>query len=126
MESEGVLDCAAEISMGCLWYCFAELIQNDLDFVEEHWNTYRNRKSSHETTPGRPDSLFFLAEHHGSRVPQEEIDYVMQHVVYSNSRNEYQEYFDYIIATLGLNKPTNWEEADNLYRQLIVIAENGT
>ena len=35
MESEGVLDCAAEISIECLWYCFAELVQNDLDFVKK-------------------------------------------------------------------------------------------
>ena len=130
MESEGMLDCAAEISMECLWYCFAELIQKDLDFVKEHWNCHRIRKSRHDTRSGRPDSLFFLPEHHGainllSMVPQEEIDYVSQHVVYRNSRNEYQEYFDYVMATLGLNRPTKWEEADNLYCQLMEIAENG-
>ena len=75
MESEGMLDCAAEISMECLWYCFAELIQKDLDFVKEHWNCHRIRKSRHDTRSGRPDSLFFLPEHHcainlSSMVPQ--------------------------------------------------------
>ena len=35
MESERVLDCAAEISIECFWYCFAELVQNDLDFVKK-------------------------------------------------------------------------------------------
>ena len=24
----------------CLWFCFAELIQQDLDFVKIHWNTH--------------------------------------------------------------------------------------
>ncbi len=57
MESEGVLDCASEISMECLWYCFAELIQKDMGFVKEHWNSHRIRKSRHETTAGRQDSL---------------------------------------------------------------------
>jgi hypothetical protein len=28
MESEGVLDCGSEISMECLWYCYAELIKS--------------------------------------------------------------------------------------------------
>ncbi len=130
MESEGALDCASEISMECLWYCFAELIQKDMDFVKEHWNSHRIRKSRHETTAGRPDSLFFLPEHHGvtnllNAVPQEEIDFVSEHVVYTNSTNEYQEYFDYVMTTLGLNKPTTWEEAGNLYRQLLTTAENG-
>jgi hypothetical protein len=127
-ESEGMLDCAAKISMECLWYCFAELIQKDLDFVKEHWNCHRIRKSWHDTRSGRPDSLFFLPEHGAinllSMVPQEGIDYVSQHVVYRNSRNECQEYLDYVMATLRLNRPTKWE-ADNLYCQLMAIAENG-
>jgi hypothetical protein len=40
--------------------------------------------------------------------------------------NEFQEYFDYVMTTMGLNKPTRWEEAGTLYRQLMNTAENGT
>ena len=65
MESEGALDCASEISMECLWYCFAELIQKDMDFVIMDFVMDFVRKSKHETTAGRPDSPFFLPEHHG-------------------------------------------------------------
>ena len=42
--------------MECLWYCFAPVIQKDLDIVKEHWNS--------RTVPGRPDSLFYLPEFH--------------------------------------------------------------
>ena len=35
----------------CLWFCFAELIQQDLDFVKIHWNTHYIRQSRHDTVP---------------------------------------------------------------------------
>lgn len=46
----------------CLWFCFAGLLQNDLDKVREHWNTHRIRQSRCDTIPGRPDALFYLPE----------------------------------------------------------------
>ena len=35
-----------EVEMECLWYCFSGVIQQDLDFVIEHWNTHTIRPSS--------------------------------------------------------------------------------
>lgn len=46
----------------CIWFCFNELLQHDLDFVVLHWNTHYIRQSRHDTNktmPGRPDELFF-------------------------------------------------------------------
>ena len=51
----------------CLWFCFAELIQQDLDFVKIHWNTHYIHQSRHDTVPGKPDELYFLPE---TLVPQ--------------------------------------------------------
>ncbi|XP_044180748.1 uncharacterized protein LOC122961932 [Acropora millepora] len=82
LESEGVLDSTSELRMECLWYCYAAILQNDLNIVKEHWNSHRIRKSRHNTVSGRPDSLFYLPEHHGAvenlllKVPQSEVDYV--------------------------------------------------
>lgn len=82
LESEGVLDSSSELRMECHWYCYASILQNDLNIVIEHWNSYRIRKSRHNTVSGRPDSLFYLPEHHGAvgnlllKIPQSEIDYV--------------------------------------------------
>ena len=36
LEFEGVLDSSSKLSMECLWYCFAPVIQKDLDIVQEH------------------------------------------------------------------------------------------
>ena len=45
----GDLNTGDALQKDCLWFCFAELLQEDLDAVKEHWNTHRIRKSV-ETT----------------------------------------------------------------------------
>ena len=52
LELEGVLYSSSELSMECLWNCFAPVIQNDPDIVKEHRNSHRIRKSRHKTVPG--------------------------------------------------------------------------
>ena len=131
LESEGVLDSTSELRMECLWYCYATVLPNDLNILKEHWNSHRIRKSRHNTVSGRPDSLFYLPEHHGAvenlllKVPQSEVDYVSEHIVNMNNGSEYQDYFEYVRRSLGSNLPSDWQEADQLYRKLIAVAENG-
>ena len=55
----------SEVQIECLWFCFAELIQQDLDFVKNHWNTHTIRASSRNTIPGKPDELFLLPKNKG-------------------------------------------------------------
>ncbi|CAH3142456.1 unnamed protein product [Pocillopora meandrina] len=43
LELEGVLYSSSELSMECLWNCFAPVIQKDPDIVKEHWNSHRIR-----------------------------------------------------------------------------------
>ena len=129
----GIIDLTSELCKECLWYCFAGVLQQDLNILKEHWNTHHIRKSRHNTVAGRPDSLFYLPECHGGtpnlllEVSQQEIDYVSDHIVQVSYANEYQEYFDYAIRMLKLFGcfPNNWKEAYALYCKLMDIAENG-
>lgn len=131
LESEGVIDSSSTLHMECLWYCFAQILQNDLNIVKEHWNSHRIRKSRHNTVSGRPDCLFFLPEHYGAmgnlllKVPQPELDYVSEHIVKTDNYNEFQEYFEYARRFLEIDFPNDWREADTLYRKLVSVAENG-
>ena len=59
------------------------------------------------------------------KVPQSEVDYVSEHIVNMNNGSEYQDYFEYARRSLGINLPSDWQEADQLYRKLIAVAENG-
>lgn len=86
MESAGEIDLTSEMSKACLWYCFHGLLQQECDFIKEHWNTHYIRKSRHETVSGRPDSLFFLPEVHHSEdmikpVSSNDIEYVKNHLL---------------------------------------------
>ena len=57
-----------ELQMECLWYCFSDLLQPELDDITEHWNTMQYiRKSRNETVPGRPNELYFLPELHSAQ-----------------------------------------------------------
>lgn len=51
----------------CLWFCFAELIQNDLDKTLERWNTHKIRKSRNDTISERANALYFLPQKHGGK-----------------------------------------------------------
>lgn len=118
--------------MECLWFCFSRVLQEDLTSVKEAWNTHVIRKSRHDTVAGRPDSLFFLPEHHGARtdllmeVSSDEICYIAENIIENNYVNEYQEYFEYARDALHIDPPQNWQEAYQLYHLLMDTAENVT
>ena len=72
--------------MECLWYCFHQLLQAELDRVKDHWNTHRIRKSRHDTVPGRPDSLYFLPQLHGVidclfEIPGAQVEFGLENIV---------------------------------------------
>lgn len=126
------LDLTSELEVECLWFCFAEILQKVLSELKEHWNTHYIRGSRHDTVRGRPDSLYHLPELHGGSdqyilpVLEAEIRYARLHIVESEENNIYQEYFNYVLATCHLKKPTTWIEALQLYDALLHFANNGS
>ena len=48
-----------------LWFCFSDVIQDDLDYVKEQWNTHRIRDSKQDTIPGIPNDLYNFPEKNG-------------------------------------------------------------
>lgn len=115
----------------CLWFCFAELLQEDLDTVKEHWNTHRIRKSRHDTIPGVPDVLYYLPEGRGGdsnlllSVPDNKINYVENHLIEREEDNEHFDYFRYVMDSLELVKPVHWREALYLYHKLVSVSVSG-
>ena len=62
LHESDILNLTNEIHMETLWYCFADLLQADLNKVKEYWNSHRIRKSRHGSTSGVPDMMYFLPE----------------------------------------------------------------
>ena len=65
MSDRGILNLGNVIHMEALWFCFAQLLQQDLDFFSLYWNTHYIRPSRHETIAGQPDELSFNRESRG-------------------------------------------------------------
>ena len=113
--------------MECFWFCFAELIQQDLDFVKNHWNTHTIRTSSRNTIPGKPDELFLFPKNKGGEhrlhpVTLEEIEVVAENLLqFDEEVNWFQDYFHYLFTNINIRRPTSWMDALNLYRELMQI-----
>ena len=78
-----------------LWYCFHELVQEDLTYT--HWNSHYICKSRFDTISGRPNELYFLPECSVSRnykqpVTDEQFTDMSQYCHDYNEENFYQEY----------------------------------
>lgn len=131
LEERGTFNRASELESECLWFCFAPLLQADIDQLKEHWNTHYIRKSRHDTVSGRPDSLYFLPESNGGvpnlllPVPDHEMQYARLHIVDNVEQNNFQEYFHYLMSTCALTTPENWRDGLNLYHTLLDYANNG-
>ena len=89
----------------CLWFCFAELIQQDLDFVKIHWNTHFIGQSRRDTVPRKPDELYFLPENFGASdllqpVSPEKLDEARMKYKTTDSTNDFQEYFNHFFVSV--------------------------
>ena len=132
LEFQSILDLSSEIHKEALWYCFANVLRRDFDFVKHHWNTHRIRKSRHNTVAGRPDSLYFLPTLHGGEnnlkkeISKREQIYISTNIVQIDESNDYQEYFDYVRNQLSFEAPDDWESALSLFKELVQIADHGT
>ena len=65
LHASDILDLTSDLHKEAIWFCFADLLQTDLDKVKEYWNSHRIRKSKHATVSGAPNMMFFLPEDFG-------------------------------------------------------------
>lgn len=65
LHKSGILDLTSDIHREALWFCFADVLQDDLDKVKDYWNSHCIRKSKHATVSGVPDMMYFLPEEFG-------------------------------------------------------------
>lgn len=125
---DGILVCGRVLHDECLWFCFSDIIQQDLDFVRLHWNTHRIRPSRFDTVPGKPDELFFPAEEFGGVDQLQPVSDTKMGELLSQSdnavvKNDYQDYFEHVLVLQGLEKPRNWRDALSLFNYLLSVAE---
>lgn len=121
MCESGVVELGNVFHMECLWFCFSQLIQNELDKVRDHWNSHYIRRSRHDTVAGVPDILYYLPEDSGAvdclvPVSQAKIKEVEPQCHMEDREDDHKEYFEYIMAIKGWNYPLNERDAFDLFQ----------
>ena len=112
-----------------MWYCFANLLQEDLTSVKRNWNSHYIRKSRFDTVAGRPDELYFLPECNGAQnyakqVTDAQFQDMSQYCHEYMEENVIQEYYCTIGNELGMSQPTHWRRALEMYHILRGIAQS--
>ena len=125
----GHLNTSSDLEKECLWYCFANLLQQDLTAVKQHWNSHYIRKSRFDTVAGRPNELYFLPECTGAQDYAEDVtdakfQDMSQYCHGYEEESVIQEYFHTIGDELGLSQPAHWRQALAMYHNLCEIAQN--
>ncbi len=129
MVTSNLLNIGNEFHMECLWFCYAHIIQADLDDVVEHWNSHYIRKSRHGTISGIPDILYSLPHYHGKTDCLFPVSSAQVEAMETNCQldeqveNIYQEYFETVLTEIELEVPSNEEEALNLFQILINLQD---
>ena len=66
MVDYGHLDLGNALHMVILWFCYARVIQVDLNKVRDHWcNSHKITKSGYYAINGVPDVMYRLQEYYG-------------------------------------------------------------
>ena len=131
MIERGMLNTASRLQMECLWFAFSGILKHELDGIRAHWNSHYIRRSRHDTIAGKPDVLYYLPETVGALnlikpVTEAQLQDMTQHCeeAQEDVDNVYQEYFKYVTDNeLRVPLPSSWDDAFQLYQQLLAIAE---
>ena len=108
MVESNVLRLGNNLHMECLWFCFANLVQADLDKVKEQWNGHYIRKSRFYTIAGIPDILYFLPESVGKSdclipVSNQQIQAMEVNCELDEpAENLYLDYFEHVLTEMDL------------------------
>ena len=107
------------MSMQCLWFCFKNILQADLDMVKDNWNSYYIRGSHYNTVPGRPNELYYIPEIASFQeckcaVSEEQLDNMDNYNELQDDNSIFDEYFRYVLESQKLLPPSTLQLYNNL------------
>ena len=131
MASRNIFDSTDTFQVKALRFSFPGLLQEELNIVMEHWNTYSIRKNRFGTVSGCPDALYYLSESFGGtpnlmqNVPDQELQYSWEYLIIHEEENVYFEYFKYVMNESNLSYPSSREETLTLYQSFVEANSTG-
>lgn len=126
MVEYGYLHLGNVLHMECLWFCFAKVLQEDLNQVRDHWNSHKITKSGYSTVNGVPDVMYYLPEYHGMEeclvpVSEQQVGELDNNCESDPEDSTYSEYFEYVLQTEGWAYPGDKDEALKLFQNIIAL-----
>jgi len=130
LHESDILDLSSEIHREAVWFCFADLLESELEKMKDYWNTHRIRKSKYAAVAGSPDIMYFLPEEYGQTDCL--FQFSSQKLVEMKSKLEsaleqddpiWEEYFIYVMDRNGLSPPATVQEAGALFQSLVTYAK---
>eukprot|EP00794_Sanderia_malayensis_P012615 gene12615-13904_t len=114
------------LHMECLWFCFATILQHDLNKVKDHWNAHRISKSGYGNAHGLPDIMYYLPEYYSSHdcmieVEEDKLNQFEEHEEQEDDENPYTEHFEYLIDQLQLDIPTDEQSALQMFQRIVSL-----
>ena len=116
-----------------IWFCFADLLENDLGNVREYWNSQWMRKSKHATVYGVPNMMYFQPEDFGHSdcsfpvSPHKMIEMENRFEEFDGEDDDtnpvFCKYFQYVMGKNSLNHPTRILEGGILFERLVKFAK---
>ena len=129
LHESDILDLSSEIHREALWFCFADVLQDDLEKVKDYWNSHRIRKSKHATVSGVPDMMYFLPEEFG-RIDclfpvtgkLREMEQKLQELDESDDIDPiWEEYFLYVMEKMAFHTQHRFCRQETFFRSLLSL-----
>ena len=118
-----------DLQKACAWYCFSDLIQEELDLCREQWNSHCIRKSNVSQVHGRPDHLYFFPAGNfhgvGYEVVKADFDEMVEYAsTWREDEDEdvYKGYFGYVSSQLDIHKGSDFFTEKSIFERLITFA----
>lgn len=110
----------------CIWFCFVELIQYDLDFVKFYWNIYYIWYLRYEIVFGKLEEFYYFLEIFGVLnylylVFFEKLDEVRLKCKVIDFNNDFQQYLNYVLFFFNVLKFFYWKEVLSLFFYLMKV-----
>ena len=107
LVSHNIFDSTNTFQIEAFWFSFSGLLQEELNFVMQHWNTHSLRKNRFGTVSGSPDVLYYLLGSFGETpnlmqsIPDQQLQYSWEHLIIHEEENIYFEYFKHVMNELN-------------------------
>lgn len=133
MVEEGLYNTGNPSHKACAFFCFAVLIQRELDECREQWNCHYIRSSKSSEVHGRPDYIYSVVPNNfknfGTTIDQADMNIINEHIdeysvpVDLEKQDTFIDYFEYCHSTMQLPANSNFDVAKENFLKLLSVLD---